>query len=220
MVQLAFSAVATRRQEPECRKWWGAKRKPSYCVHGCKLAVATIDQTCRKVWKLHPNMFESDIWQDPCLTQRLSLSRFAVLTVLFLTMCSTAILLVLLENRPYGIQFTSIVGYTAAVAFYTFSRNRNGNQPFLLSCPVVRGQVTRLIRRHLGFVAALFIAETIALKLRPNLPADWITSGTKDVSPFDILVGVLCLVFAIVQTLTNRSLLNRAHVSAQPRLAL
>jgi hypothetical protein len=29
--------------------------------------------------------------------------------------------------------------------------------------PVVRDQLSRLIRRHLGFIAALFIAQTIAL---------------------------------------------------------
>jgi hypothetical protein len=34
-------------------------------------------------------------------------------------MCGTAILLILLEDRPYGIQLSSIVGYTAAVALYT-----------------------------------------------------------------------------------------------------
>jgi uncharacterized membrane protein len=148
------------------------------------------------------------------------MSRFVVLAVLFFTMCGTAIFLVLLEDRPYGIQFSSIVGYTSAVAFYTFCRNRNGNQPFLLSCPIVRSQRARLIRRHLGFIATLFIAQTTALKVRPNLPAHWITSGSKDVSPFAIALGVICAVLAIVQTLTNRSLLDRVHRSAQPKSAL
>ena len=163
---------------------------------------------------------KSDTWLDPCLTRRSSMSRFAVLAVLFVTMCSTAIFLVLLEDRPYEIQFSSIVGYTAAVAFYTFSRNRNGNKPFLLSCSVVRGQLACLLRRYLGVIAALFIAQTTALRLRPNVPAQWVTSSSKEVSPFVIALGVLCLVLAIVQTLTNRSLLDRAHLSAKPESAL
>jgi hypothetical protein len=121
-------------------------------------------------------MFESksDQWQDPCLTQVVSMSRLAVLVALFLIMCSSWIILVLLEDRPYGIQFSTLVGYTAAVAFYTFSHNRNGNQSFLVSCPAVHGQLGRLIRRHLGFITAIFIAQTTALRLRPGLPTSWI----------------------------------------------
>jgi len=72
---------------------------------------------------------------DPCLSQERSILRFAVLGLLFFTMFGTVLLLVLLGDRPYGIQLSSIVGYTSAVALYTFSRNRNNMQPFLLSCP-------------------------------------------------------------------------------------
>ena len=154
-------------------------------------------------------------WKDPCLTRDyISFPRLVVFALLFLTFIGGAIVLALLEYRPYGIQFTSMVMYTAAVALYTFSRNRNGAQPFLLSCPVVRRQLPRLLRRHLGFVTALFIAQTTALNLRPNLPAHWVTPSNRDASPFTLILGVrLCL--AVVQTLTNRSLLDRAHLSAQ-----
>ena len=155
---------------------------------------------------------------DPCLTQRGSILRFAVLTLLFFTVFATAILLIVLEDRPYGIQLSSIVGYTAAVALYTFSRNRNGNQPFLLSCPVVRGQIPQLIRRHVGFLAALFMVQTTALKFRSILPAYWISPTSRDASPFVIILGIFCACLAIVETLTNRSLLERAHLSAQTKV--
>jgi hypothetical protein len=108
-----------------------------------------------------------------------------------------------------------MVMYTAAVALYTFSRNRNGNQPFLLSCPAVRSQLPRLILRHLGFLAVLFAVQTIALKLCPNLPAYLITPRGKDASLFTIGLGIFCLCLGIVEILTNRSLLERAHLSAQ-----
>lgn len=162
-------------------------------------------------------MLEQDLtrWQDPCLVQGFSVLRFAVFALLFVAMLGTAPLLIWLNDRPYGIQLSSMVGYTAAVAFYTFSRNRNGNQPFLLSCPVVRGQLARLIRRHLGLLAALFTAQTAALKLRPNLAAQWAASGRGNVSLFAPVLGVLCGCLAIAQILTNRSLLDRAHASAQ-----
>lgn len=151
--------------------------------------------------------------QDLCLTQKGSILRFSVLTLLFFTVLGGSVFLILFADQPYGIQLASIVIYTAAVALYTFSRNRNNAQPFLLSCPVVRSQIPRLIRRHLGFIAALFIAQTTALRLRPNLPAHWTTPTSRDASPFVIILGILCLCLAIVETLTNRSLLDRAHDS-------
>ena len=160
-------------------------------------------------------------WHDPCLTrQYISVPRLAVFTLLFLTVIGGVIFLALVEYRPYEIQLTSMLIYTAAVALYTFSRNRNGNQPFLISCPVVRRQLPRLIRRHLGFLAALFIAQTMALNFRPNLPSHWVTPSSRDASPFALTLGVLCACLAIVQILTNRSLLDRAHNSAQLESAL
>ncbi len=159
--------------------------------------------------------------QDPCLTRRyISFPRLVVFTLLFLTVIGGGIFLPLLEYLPYGIQLTSMLIYTAAVALYTFSRNRNGAQPFLLSCPVVRRQLPHLVRRHLGFLAALFIAQTMALNFRPSLPAQWVTPSNRDASPFSLILGVFCLCLAIVQILTNRSLLGRAHNSAQLESAL
>jgi hypothetical protein len=155
-------------------------------------------------------------WQDPCLTrQHVSFPRLAVFTLLFLTVIGGGICLALLEYRPYGIQLTSMVIYTAAVALYTFSRNRNGAQPFLLSCPVVIRQIPLLIRRHVGFLAALFIVQTTAIELRPKLPEYLITPRGTDASLFTVILGVLCGCLAVVQVLSNRSLLERAHLSAQ-----
>lgn len=164
----------------------------------------------------HERSFAQDVCQpDVCITQKGSPLRFAVLTLLFLIVCSTAVLLILLENRPYGIQVSSIVAYTVSVALYTFSRNRNGNQPFLLSCPIVQRQIPRLIRRHLGFLAALFVVETTAIGFRPNLPPNLITPRGTHPSLFAVILGVFCGCLALIQTLTNRSLLEHAHRSAK-----
>jgi hypothetical protein len=156
---------------------------------------------------------------DPCLTQKGSILRFAVLTLLFFTMVGGIGFLILFANRPYRIQVSSIVIDTAAVALYTFSRNRNNMQPFLLSCPIVRRQIPLLIRRHVGFLAALFIVQTTALDLRPKLPEYLITPGGTDPSLFAVILGVLFGCLAVVQTLSNRSLLERAHLSAQANAA-
>ena len=152
---------------------------------------------------------------DPCLTERGSIVRFAVLTLLFFTMLGGIGFLILFANRPYGIQVTSIVIDTAAVALYTFSRNRNNMQPFLLSCPVVRHRIPLLIRRHVGFLAALFIVQTTSLKLRPRLPEYLIMPRGTDPSLFAGILGILFGCLAVVQVLSNRSLLERAHLSAQ-----
>jgi len=159
---------------------------------------------------------EASDWKDPCLTRDyISFPRLVVFALLFLTFFGGAIVLALLEYRPYVIQFTSMVMYTAAVVLYTFSRNRNGAQPFLFSCPVVRRQLPRLIRRHLGFLAALFIAQTTAFNLRPNLPAHWVTPSSRDASPSAFILGFFCLCLGVAQVLSNRSLLEDAHLSAQ-----
>ena len=165
----------------------------------------------------HEGAFVQDVTcqTDPCLSQERSIRRFAALALLFLTMFGTVPLLILLEDRPYGIQLSSMVGYTAAVALYTFSRNRNNAQPFLLSCPVVSRQIPLLIRRHLGFLAALLIVQTTALELRQNLPAYLLTPRGTNASLFAVIVGVLSGSLAIVQVLSNRSLLERAHFAAQ-----
>jgi hypothetical protein len=165
----------------------------------------------------HEGAFVQDVncQMDPCLTQQGSILRHVVLTLLFFTMLGSIFSLILLANMPYGLQLTSIVIDTAAVALYTFSRNRNNMQPFLLSCPVVRGQFPRLIRRHLGFLAALLMVQTTALKLRPTLPASLTMPRDTDPSLFAVVLVVLCGSLAVVQVLGNRSLLERAHLSGQ-----
>jgi hypothetical protein len=156
---------------------------------------------------------------DLCLRQKRSILRFAVLTLLFFTMLGGIGFLILFANRPYGIQIGSIVIDTAAVALYTFSRNRNNMQPFLLSCPVVRLQIPLLIRRHVRFLAALVIVQTTAIELRPKLPDYLITPRGTDPSLFAVILGVLFACLAVVQVLSNRSLLERAHLSAQGNAA-
>lgn len=136
-----------------------------------------------------------------------------MLTLLFFTLLGSIFCLILLANRPYAIQLTSVAIDTAAVALYTFSRNRNNMQRFLLSCPVVRCQIPRLVRRHLGFLAALVIVETSALKLRPNLPASLTMPRGTEPSLFAVILGIFCASLAVVQVLSNRSLLERAHLS-------
>ena len=89
-----------------------------------------------------------------------SLGRFILFTVAFLTMLPGSLILFFrLGDTRYGIQFASVVGYSAATILYTFSANR-GMQRYLFECPYVRSQFGSLAVRHMGFlVALLFIAD-------------------------------------------------------------
>ena len=70
----------------------------------------------------------------------------------------------------------------------------------------------RLVRRHGAFLVAVVVLETIAFRLARYLPASWLIAKGKNGSPFAITLCVLCLCLALVQVLSNRSLLERAHL--------
>jgi hypothetical protein len=65
-----------------------------------------------------------------------------------------------------------------------------------------------------GFLAALFLVQTTALEFRRNLPDYLITPSGTEPSLFAVILGVLCGGLAVVQILSNRSLLQRSHLSA------
>jgi hypothetical protein len=70
----------------------------------------------------------------------------------------------------------------------------------------------RLAQRHGGFLAALVVLETVALQLRPHLPASWLAASGRNGSPFSITLLILCVCLASAQVWTNRSLIERAHL--------
>jgi hypothetical protein len=158
---------------------------------------------------------------DPCrLGQPFSGLRFSVFAALFLTMTLGGfVLFLLLSDQPYGIQFASVVCYTAAIGLYTFAQNRSA-PPFMLSCPIVRQQVPLLLKRHAGFLLVLVILQTSALRLRLHLSSYWVTGDGKNMPPFYLFLTVLGCGLALAQILSNRSLLERAHVDAYPDLGL
>jgi lysylphosphatidylglycerol synthetase-like protein (DUF2156 family) len=151
---------------------------------------------------------------DPCAEPPSFLwSRFILFTVDFLIFIpGSAALFIILSDRQYGVQAASLVCYTAAVILYTFSRNR-GLQRYLFNCPFVCGQLPRLAFRHACFLVALFVLQTLALRIRPHLPPFWLkaSGGYKSMPPFVTALMALCVVLCLSEILTNRSLLDRAH---------
>jgi hypothetical protein len=142
--------------------------------------------------------------------------RFLIFLPVFLAiMPGSLILFIWLEDRPFGIQFASMIGYSAAAFLYTFSSNR-GLPRYLFTCPAVQGQLSRLAVRHLAFIIALLISETTALQLRPKLSDWWLTARGKDMPPFVAAVSIVCGSLLLAQVLTNRSLLKNAHLEYDP----
>jgi hypothetical protein len=131
------------------------------------------------------------------------------LPIIFIMFVSFGVLLTL-ADFPCGLQFGSLIPYTAFVALITFSAQR-AQQPYFFQCAIVRRAMPRLIQRHIGFLVTLVVFETIALYLTRYMPASWLIAKTKNGSPFSVTLAVLCICIAMVQVFTNRSLLERAH---------
>ena len=152
---------------------------------------------------------------DPC-RGRSSLPRLILMTTLFFCMIVGSLpLFILLMDRPYGLQAASAIVYTIFVVFFTFARTgtRGGKDlpPYMFTCPAVQPHLSRLVRRHLGFLVVLFALQTAALAARPNLPAWWIITDRKGGSPFELALLFSCLGLGLAQVFTNRSVLKRAH---------
>jgi hypothetical protein len=136
--------------------------------------------------------------------------RPATFLPLILVMLASSILLFTSAGLSYLIQFASLIPYTSLVLLSTFSAQR-GQQPYFFECPVVSRTLPRLAWRHCGFLAGLVIFETLAVLLRPNLPASWLVAKGKDGSPFAMGLFAFGACLAFTQALSNRSILERAH---------
>ena len=142
------------------------------------------------------------------------LDRPALFLPLIVIMFASFGFLLGMADLPYGIQLGSLIPYTAFIVLATFSAQR-GQQPYFFECSVVRQTLPRLARRHGGFLLAVVALETIALQLTRYLPASWLIASGKGGSPFAIALIVLCMCLAFAETLSNRSLLERAHRAKQ-----
>jgi hypothetical protein len=150
---------------------------------------------------------------DPCrATSTFSAGRFLAFTLLFVVAFGGGVsLFVMLGDTPYGIQLGSVVVYTALVIVYSFAKNRGNNPPYLFTCPVVKSQYPRLLKWHAVYVAVLVTLETVALRITPHLSQWWLISSGTNETPFMVAVVIPCGVLAVVEIMTNRGVLERAH---------
>jgi hypothetical protein len=149
---------------------------------------------------------------DPCFAKYSSLDRIELFgPILLLIIPGSFFLFILLEGLRYGVQLASLIIYPSAVILITFSAQR-GQQRYLFTCPVVQSLLPRLVRRHVWFLLALVLIETVAMSVRSHLPVSWLIATGKGMSPFTMVLCSACVILGFTQILTNRSLLHRAHL--------
>ena len=152
----------------------------------------------------------------PCICrdhERTALDRPGLFIPVILMMFASAALIFVYADVPCGLQFASIIPYTAFVFLGTFSAQR-GQQPYFFECSIVNRVLPRLGQRHISFLGATLVLETAAFYLKRYMPSDWLIAKGRDGSPFGITVFIVCMCIAFAQVLTNRSLLERAHLQS------
>lgn len=108
---------------------------------------------------------------DPCRgVSSFSWARFFFFALLFLTMVPGSILLLIFyRDRPFGVEFATLICYSYAVVLYTFSSGRASGNRYLFSCPWVRRELPRLALRHVAFLIALFVLQSDSAPLSTAL---------------------------------------------------
>jgi hypothetical protein len=91
-------------------------------------------------------------YSDPCRNMKFSLPRFALMSMIFLSMTLGSIpLFLILTKRPYGVQEASAIAYSLFDVFFTFAATR-GFRPYSFICTAVQPQIPRLLVCHSAFL--------------------------------------------------------------------
>jgi hypothetical protein len=119
------------------------------------------------------------------------------------------LLLILIGDKPYGIQITTLIGDTGFVFFLVFCDSR-AYKGYSLRLTAVRKKIPTLLAIHAAFLLFIFVALTAALSVRPHLSSSWlITTGKRD-SWFDVLLMVIGVTIYVSQTQISRKILSRS----------
>jgi hypothetical protein len=153
---------------------------------------------------------------DSCYADYGALDRiFLFLPIILLFVLSIVLFAAFLTDLSWGTPIASLTIYTELMILMTFSAQR-GQQRYLFKCRVVRSLIPELLKRHLGFSATLFVLETAALDLRPHFSVWWLTANGRNIPPFYLGLFIFLAALGMTQAITNRSLLQRAHLEHLP----
>jgi hypothetical protein len=136
-----------------------------------------------------------------------------VYVLILLVAFGSILAFILLGDQPYGMQYATLISYTAVVFVWTFFRTKGVNTKHDLSDPYVQEQLPRLLMIHFVYLLAIFLLETWAFSIRPTLPSWWLIEhghGRRDMPPFDFALMVSGILIATSQIILSRRILGRA----------
>ena len=134
---------------------------------------------------------------------------------------ATFLLLILLGDKPFGIQIVSVVAETEFVVLLVFFDTSTW-RGYSLRNPTVRQQLPHLLQIHSLFIGLIFVVLTIALSAIPHLPDIWFVESVvwyhnfvrHQSSPFAFVLIMAGSAAAVTEAWFLRRILSRASESA------
>jgi hypothetical protein len=134
---------------------------------------------------------------------------------------ATFLLLILLGDRPFGIQIVSTVAETEFVVLLVFFDTRS-SRGYSLRNKTVQQQLPHLFRIHSLVLGLIFIVLTLALSSIPHLPDSWFAESVvwqhnfvrHQSSPFAFVLVMAGSAAAVTEAWLMRRILSRALESA------
>lgn len=93
----------------------------------------------------------------------------------------------------------NLISYTAVVFWFMFFGSRWFGRGYSLRSNAVQQTMPRLLAIHGGFLLLIFVLQTLAFSLQPNLPASWLADHGRDPSWFVSGLTVIFLITGMVQ---------------------
>ena len=116
---------------------------------------------------------------------------------------------ILIADKPFGLQITTLIVYTGLVFFQVFCDSR-AFKGYSLRLTAVRNKISTLYAIHVVFLLFVFVALTAALSLRPHVLSSWHTTNGKRDNWFDMLLIIIGVTICMCQTLISRKILSRS----------
>jgi hypothetical protein len=102
----------------------------------------------------------------------------------------------------------NLISYTAMVFWFVFFGSRWFGGGYSLRSKAVHQTIPRLLAIHGGFLLLIFVLQTLAFFLQPNLPPSWLADRGRDPSWFVSGLMVIFLVIGMAQVYLSRRILS------------
>jgi hypothetical protein len=120
---------------------------------------------------------------------------------------------IVLGDRPFGIQITTLIAYTYFAFWYVFFPTRGMLEKYSLRNKTVQQQIPLLLAIHCAFLIFIFLGQTVLFAMKPRLPSYWLTEHGSGRGRGTLYEFVLIASFTIVfftQVLISRGILSHS----------